>query len=39
VEAQRLMRQVVELARAFGWTEGQVLALSPERRRFYLESI
>lgn len=32
-----LMRTVHVLARAYGWTEPDVLALAPERRRSYLE--
>jgi hypothetical protein len=35
--ARRLLRQVATLARSFGWTESEVLALSPTRRRAYLE--
>ncbi|CCG04039.1 conserved protein of unknown function [Blastococcus saxobsidens DD2] len=33
----RLLAEVAELARAFGWTEADVLALSDQRRRAYLE--
>lgn len=35
--AQVLVRDVHALARAYGWTEDQVLALSPRRRAAYLE--
>jgi hypothetical protein len=35
--AMRLLREVDQLARAYGWREGDVLALSPARRRAYLE--
>jgi len=35
--ARRLFEQVATLARAFGWTEREVLSLSPARRRAYLE--
>lgn len=35
--AQRLLRQVATLARAFGWTEPEVLALSAARRSAYIE--
>ncbi|HEY0255239.1 MAG TPA: hypothetical protein VGC41_27110 [Kofleriaceae bacterium] len=35
--AERLLREVATLARAFGWTEPTVLALSKARRRAYLE--
>jgi hypothetical protein len=34
--ALRTMAEVAELARAFGWSEPQVLALSPARRSVYL---
>jgi hypothetical protein len=34
--AHALLAQVHALARAYGWTESQVLALSPQRRRIYL---
>jgi hypothetical protein len=37
--AQRLLHEVAALARAHGWTEGEILALSPRRRRFYLEAV
>ncbi|MGW5673512.1 hypothetical protein ACWEV4_00175 [Streptomyces sp. NPDC003860] len=36
--AHRLLHDVHALARAFGWTEADVLAISPARRRFYLEA-
>lgn len=36
-EASRLIDAVDVLARAYGWTEAEVLALSPTRRRLYLE--
>lgn len=35
--ARRLMSEVAEIAAAFGWTEQEILALSPARRRAYLE--
>ena len=35
--ARRLLLDVHVLARRYGWTEGDVLALSPARRRAYLE--
>jgi len=35
--AERLLWEVHSLARAYGWTEPQVLALSAPRRRAYLE--
>jgi hypothetical protein len=34
--AERLLREVDQLARAYGWPEREVLALSPVRRRAYL---
>ncbi len=34
--AGRLLREVHELARAYGWSEGAILALSAHRRRHYL---
>lgn len=39
VQARRLLREVHILARAYGWREGDVLALTPRRRRFYLEMV
>jgi hypothetical protein len=39
VWAIRLLREVHALACAYGWTEAEVLALSPMRRRLYLEMI
>ena len=35
--AQRLLRDVHGLARAYGWREAEVLALSPARRQIYLQ--
>ena len=35
--AQQLLRDVHLLARAYGWREPDVLALSPVRRNLYLE--
>ena len=37
VHAQRLLREVDVLARAYGWTEAEVLALDDRRRAAYLE--
>jgi len=34
--ARRILREVAILARAFGWTEGEVLALAEARRAAYL---
>jgi hypothetical protein len=36
-QAQRLLHEVHALARAYGWREGDILALSAARRRAYLE--
>lgn len=35
--ARKTLHQVDQLARAYGWTEGQVLDLSPRRRARYLD--
>lgn len=37
--ARRLLGEVVELARAYGWSEAAILEMSPARRRFYLEAV
>ena len=37
VLAVRLLRQVDVLARRYGWSEQEILGLTPARRRFYLE--
>lgn len=37
--AGRLLREVHVLARAYGWAEADILALSPRRRRIYLEMV
>ncbi|GGP52377.1 T4 family baseplate hub assembly chaperone [Saccharothrix coeruleofusca] len=37
--ARTLLLEVHALARAYGWTEPEVLALSPTRRRHYLELV
>jgi len=39
VQARRLLREVSVLARAHGWREADVLALSPWRRAMYLEMV
>lgn len=39
VRAERLLLDIDALARAYGWTEPQVLALSPTRRAAYLQLI
>lgn len=36
--AKRLLLDVHQLARVYGWTEGEILALSERRRRFYLDA-
>jgi len=38
-EARRLLREIDALARAYGWRESEVLALSPYRRLCYLELV
>ena len=38
-EAKRLLREVDALARAYGWREADILALSPGRRQAYLELV
>lgn len=35
--AARILREVHTLATAYGWSEAEILALSPARRRLYLE--
>ncbi len=35
--AEQLLREVDLLARAYGWSEGAILSLSPDRRQAYLE--
>jgi hypothetical protein len=37
--ARRLVADVADLASAFGWSERDVLAMSPGRRRLYLEVV
>lgn len=37
--AKLLLREVHSLARAYGWRESDILALSPARRQFYLEMV
>lgn len=39
VQARRLLREIHGLALAYGWREADVLALSPRRRRLYLEMV
>jgi hypothetical protein len=39
VWAERLLQEVHILARAYGWREADILALSPYRRQFYLGMI
>ena len=36
-EADRLLSEIDVLARRYGWTEEQILALGPRRRRAYIE--
>jgi hypothetical protein len=37
--ARRALRDVHTLARAYGWAEAEILALSPVRRRAYLDLV
>jgi hypothetical protein len=37
--ADRVLRDVHELASAYGWPENEILALSPRRRQCYLDLI
>ncbi|MDV3353866.1 phage baseplate protein [Leptothoe sp. LEGE 181152] len=37
--AQRILQDVHQLASAYGWREADILAMSPQRRQFYLEII
>jgi hypothetical protein len=37
--AMRVLREVHRLASAYGWSEAEILALSPARRQMYLELI
>lgn len=37
--AQRILQDVHLLASAYGWREADILAMSPQRRQFYLEMI
>ncbi|MFI7294503.1 hypothetical protein [Streptomyces sp. NPDC050121] len=36
--ARKLLHEVHTLARSYGWSEAEVLAVSPVRRQFYLEA-
>jgi hypothetical protein len=38
-QARRLLHEVDVLARAYGWSEHEILSLSPQRRQSYLETI
>jgi hypothetical protein len=38
-QAQRLLREIDALARAYGWTEREILNLPAERRQTYLEML
>ncbi|MDY7092001.1 MAG: hypothetical protein SX243_03430 [Acidobacteriota bacterium] len=39
IAAAQLMRQIHRLARAYGWSEAEILALSSRRRHAYLEQL
>jgi hypothetical protein len=38
-EARRILREIDALARAYGWTESEILGLSARRRQSYLELV
>jgi hypothetical protein len=38
-QAQRLVREIDALARAYGWTEREILSLPAQRRQTYLEML
>lgn len=38
-QAKRLLREVHALAKTYGWSEAEILALSPIRRQCYLEMV
>lgn len=38
-QAQRLLREIDALARAYGWTEHEILSLPAQRRQTYLELV
>jgi hypothetical protein len=38
-QAQRLVYEIDTLARAYGWTEREILSLPAQRRRTYLEML
>lgn len=38
-QAKRLLREVDTLARAYGWSEAEILGLSPWRRQCYMELV
>ena len=38
-QAKRLLREVHQLARAYGWRESEILAMSSQRRHTYLELV
>jgi hypothetical protein len=37
--ANRTLREINDLARAYGWSEAEILSLSPRRRQHYIEII
>jgi hypothetical protein len=39
VRAKQLMQEVAVLARAYGWREADILAMSPIRRQFYIDVV
>ncbi len=39
IAAERLARDVHDLARAYGWREADIVAMSPWRRQLYLDLV
>ncbi len=37
--AHRLMHEVAEIASVYHWSERDILAMAPARRRFYLQEL
>lgn len=37
--AARILREIHALARAYGWSEAEILSLSPQRRQIYLQMV
>jgi hypothetical protein len=39
VRAERLLSEVQQIAKAYGWSEREIMSMSPVKRQFYLEAI